>query len=129
MTSVPRHHEVHFPRYAQDINTRRRTLLHLPLDRADAWSIGDELCLLAAPNFPRCAVAVVTSVRWVHLLAELDDDLDKLGKVDRGTYLANWDRLHPQQTAASDPPVLRIEFAYASIPSDSDDPPEWSLAS
>lgn len=120
-------HEVHFPRY-DDVNSRRRTLLHMPVGvDAEAWEVGDVLRLIAHPNFPRCAVAVLTDVRQVRLLAELDADLDKLGKIDREGYLASWDALHPEQSSADDPQVWRIEFRYGDADSQPD-PPEWSLA-
>jgi hypothetical protein len=116
-------HEVRFPRYHEDVNSERRTLMHIPIDDC-AWAIGDELRLLAAPGFPRCKVGVLTDVRQVRLLDDLDADLGKLGEVDRAGYLARWDALHPELPSASDPVVWRIEFRYGRA----EDPPEWSLA-
>lgn len=119
-------HEVQFPRYATDVNARRRTLFHMVVDH-QSWAVGDTIRLLAHPSFPRCAIGVLTSVRQVKLLAELDDDLAKLGEVDREGYLASWDVLHPELPSAADPIVWRIEFHYGSTDRPPD-PPEWSLA-
>jgi hypothetical protein len=120
-------HEVHFPRYRDDIASEKRTLFHMYIDD-HVWSVGDGLRLLAAPNFPRCKVGVLTDVRWVKLLAELEADLPKLCAADRSDYLTRWDLLHPSLASVNDPVVLRIEFRYGMWESDPTDPPEWSLA-
>lgn len=119
-------HEVHFPRYDTDVNSRKRTLFHMTVDE-QTWDVDDELRLIAHPNFPRCACAILTNVRQVKLLAELEGDLAKLGEVNRESYLASWDALHPELPSTSDPTVWRIEFRY-SIADQQPDPPEWSLA-
>jgi hypothetical protein len=123
-------HMISFPHYQDHVFLERRTLFHMPIDE-QPWAIGDDLRLLAAPNFPRCKVGVLTDVRQVRLLAELDADLAKLCVANRAEYLARWDALHPKLPAAADPMVWRIEFRYGVSESDppESDPPEWSLAS
>lgn len=122
-------HEIRFPRYHDDINSEKRTLLHVPME-GQIYSVGDGLRLLAAPGFPRCKIGVLTNVHQVHLLAELDADLGKLGGIDRADYLARWDALHPDLPSEADPVVWRIEFRYGMWETDDlPDPPEWSLAS
>jgi hypothetical protein len=118
-------HEIHFPRFHEDVMSERRTLFHMPVDE-QPWAKGDELRLLAAPNFPRCKIGTLIDVRQVRLLDDLDAVLVKLGAVDRAEYLARWDTLHPKLPSADDPMVWRIEFRYGGWDSD---PPEWSLAS
>lgn len=114
-------HEIEFPRYRDDVMTQRRTLLHVPVDdHYPAWTVGDDLHLLAAPGYPRCAVGVVTHVGQVRLLDGIDADLPKLC-AGRDEYLSRWDALHPDLSSARDPVVWRIEFRYA-------DPPAWSMA-
>lgn len=120
-------HAVRFPRYNEDINTRKRTLFHVLVDNEE-WAVGDDLRLgIANSNFLCIQVGVLTDVRQVHLLADLDADLAKLGNVDRDMYLASWDQTHPDRLASSDPLVWRVEFRY--VRELSQDPPEWSLAS
>lgn len=116
MTTI---HEVQFPNYSATILSGRRSLFHMPIDDY-AWAIGDELRLVAARGYPRCLVGVLTEVRQVHLLAELDADLVKLC-ADRDAYLANWDKIQPDLPSADDPWVWRIAFRFASTS-------EWSLA-
>jgi hypothetical protein len=121
-------HEVQFPRYHADVNSQRRTLFHMPILVDEIpWTVGDELRLIAHPNFPRCKVGTITDVRQVRLLAELDADLAKLGGVDRGDYLMSWDLLYARLPSINDPVVWRIEFRYGR-PVDPPDPPEWSMA-
>ena len=121
-------HSIHFPRYRADIMEERRTLFHVPVDENLAnFEIGDKLKLLEHPNLPRCKVGIVTDARQVALLDHLDTDLDKLGSVDRGGYLASWDQLHHEMPSCLNPMVWRIEFRYGRA-SDLPDPPEWALA-
>ena len=117
-------HKVHFPNYAT-IVLEKRTLFHMPVD-GKPWAIGDGLRLLGEPNFPPGKVGVLTDVRQVRLLDELDVDLPKLGGIDRAQYLASWTGLHPGLSV--DLLVWRIEFRYGGWESDPTDPPEWSLA-
>lgn len=121
-------HEVRFPRHHDDVNSEKRTLFHMPVD-GQTWAIADGLRLLAAPNFPRCKIGVLTSVRQVRLLDELDADIAKLGNTDQAKYLAHWDTLHPELPSADNPTVWRIEFRYGAWEADPTDSPEWSLAS
>jgi hypothetical protein len=123
-------HEVQFPRWFDDVMRERRTIFHVPPD-AGPYGVGDALRLLAHPNFPRCKVGVLTSVRRVSLLAELDADLGGLCAADRAEYLARWDAVNPELPSADDPVVWRIEFRYGAWvpdPAGLPDPPEWSLA-
>jgi hypothetical protein len=116
-------HEVHFPRFRDDVATERRTLFHVPVDD-HPWAVDDALRLLEAPNFPRCKVGVITIAAKVRLLETIDADLAKLC-ADRDAYLARWDALYPEAASTLDPVVWRIEFRYG----DPAAPPEWSLAS
>jgi hypothetical protein len=118
-------HEVRFPNFHDDVMSEKRTLFHMPLD-GQIWKVGDGLRLMTVPNFPRCKTGVVTDVRQVHLIAELDADLGKLCAADRAEYLARWDALHTDVPSEGDPLVWRIEFRY-SVWADPE-PPEWSIA-
>ena len=81
-----------------------------------------------ATPFTGFKTGVLTDVRWVKLLAELDADLPKLCVSSRDEYLARWDKLHPGVLSVNDPVVCRIEFRYGMWVADLTDPPEWSLA-
>ncbi len=118
-------HEIRFPRFSDDVMSEKRTLFHMPVD-GQTWKVGDGLRLLAAPNFPRCKIGVLTDVRQVQLLAELEADIERI-VADRAEYLARWDAVHPDLPSADDPLVWRIEFRYGAW-GDPTDPPEWSLA-
>lgn len=119
-------HEVTFPRFDADIISRRRTLFHVPVENL-MWSVGEEIRLITRDGITRCEVGILTSVRQVRLLAELDADLPMLGNVDRVLYLASWDALH-HVPSITDPTVWRIEFRYGIAANDErPDPPEWSL--
>jgi hypothetical protein len=104
-------HSLHFPRFHDDIMTERRTLFHVTIDE-HVWSIGDGLRLLAAPNFPRAKVGILTDVRQARLRAELAADCSKLAVTDPDEYLARWDALHLELPSSGDPVVWRIEFCY-----------------
>lgn len=129
MTSV---HEVRFPRFHDDVVTRRRTIFHMPVD-GKTWTVGEALRLAADQRCPPRTwnvpfmVGVLTDVRQVRLLAELDADLASISNVDRAAYLARWDTLHPALPSIADPIVWRIAFRYGEA-SDLPDPPEWGLA-
>jgi hypothetical protein len=125
---MKRIHNLQFPRFHDDIMSERRTLFHVPLDE-HVWKTGDGLRLLSAPNFPRCKIGILTSVRQVRLRAELDADFSKLAVMDPDEYLARWDLLHPELPSSGNPGVWRIEFCYGPWEVDPSDPPEWSLVS
>jgi hypothetical protein len=119
-------HEVRFPNYHDDVTLERRTLFHM-ID--GPFSVGDGLKLLAAPNYPRCKVAVVRRVDRAPLCPIADDDLGRLNVPDAAAYLARWDALHPEAPSSGNPEVWRIEFEYGMWKDEgAPDPPEWSLA-
>lgn len=117
-------HEIRFPRYDEDIKTKKRTLFHWLTDNI---RVGDTLYLITDPRFPRANFAKITKVTKVQLCDLNPEDLVMLNVEDAATYLARWDAVHPDNLSSSNPTVYRIEFEYGR-PQDGDDPPEWSLA-
>jgi hypothetical protein len=124
-------HEVRFPRYSEDVMSEKRTLFHA-LDgnaaNGQPFSVGDGLHLLAAPNFPRCVVAVIKKVDRVQLCPISGLDQRCLNVPDAATYLARWDALHPDAPSIGNPEVWRIEFEYGRSKDDGAPVPEWCLA-
>lgn len=116
-------HAIRFPRHAEDLYTKKRTLFHSLLD-GDIISVGDGLLLCAHPNFPRVLTAVITKVDQVKLCDLTAEDLVLLNVDDAASYLARWDELHPEALSSQNPMVYRIEFQYGSVIPD----PEWCLA-
>lgn len=126
---------IYFPRFNEDISTELRTLFHMPLG-GRVWKMGDMVRLTPTAVslqdrgvYLEDKVAVVTDVRLVRLLAELDVDLGKLAALDRAEYLSRWDTLHPEWPSSGDPRAWRIEIRYTPEQSNLLDPPAWSLAS
>jgi hypothetical protein len=117
-------HRVTFPRYAEDVASGKRTLLHL---LGGDLEIGDGLTLVAHPNMPRARVATIMKVERVPLCPLSDDDLRRLN-AERDEYLARWDALHPEAASGSSPMIYRIEFAYGFDEKTLPASPEWSLA-
>ena len=118
-------HEIRFPRYAEDVLTKKRTLFHMP---TGAFAVGDGLSLCAAPNFPRAAAAVITKVDQARLCDLTAEDLVLLNVADAAFYLASWDTLYPELPSNSNPLVYRIEFRYGWPTDDGKPDPEWCLA-
>lgn len=97
-----------FPRYREDIDSRRRTLFH----SCEEHSVGGRLILVGNENSPRGYSATITSAMRVRLRQLDAADLEKLGGVTADEYLARWDAGNPQCLSVGDPEVWRIEFKY-----------------
>jgi hypothetical protein len=98
-----------FPRYAEDVSTKKRTLYH-SVDTP--WDVGQHLILTPHHNFPRGTPAKVTNVTQVKLKDLSEEDLLKLGGITAEEYLARWDAAFPEHSSNTDPLVWRIEFKY-----------------
>jgi len=120
-------HEIRFPRWHEDVSLQKRTVAHIRIRPEERFFVGDELRLLAAPNFPRCGTGTLTEVALVKLLDVVDSDLAGLNVTSREEYLARWDALHPDMPSSGNPEVWRIAWRYRH--DEGKDPPEWSLAS
>ena len=110
------HYPIVFPRYREDIESKRRTLFHLPENDPGKPDVLDEMVITAHENFPRGIAAVVTNVSLVVLSDISDSDLDKLGGVTKEEYFQRWDGLFPTDLVVSNPKVWRIEFEYGHLP-------------
>ncbi len=98
-----------FPRYAEDLETKKRTLYH-SVDTP--WEIGQYLILTSHRQALRGIPAEVTSVIQVKLRDLSEEDLVKLGGITAKEYLARWDAAFPEHASNTDPLVWRIEFKY-----------------
>lgn len=92
-----------FPRYSEDIATKRRTLFHAV---EDDYEIGEQLCLVGHPDVVRGLAVVVTDVKRTRLEDLTPDDEVKLC-CSKQDYLARWNDLHPGCSEA-----FAIEFRY-----------------
>lgn len=104
------HHPIVCPFFQTDIQSKQRTLIHLPVDERDEIHVGDQLVLVPHKNFPRGAAAVVTEMSLVRLAELSDADLGKLGGPAREEYFQRWAAAYPDEPL--DCEVWRIEFRY-----------------
>jgi len=93
-----------FPRYAEDIATRRRTLMHAV---EDVYKVGEQLCLIGHPDVVRGLVATVINVERV-LISELTADDEVKLNCPKEAYLERWNALHPNAGYW----VFAVEFRY-----------------
>lgn len=126
-----RSHEITFPRFAEDILSHKRTLMHILFGyQGEPFRVGDRLLLFnhttKGHRLPRCPFGTIVSADLIELRLQ-DSDLPLLNVATVAEYFTRWDALHPEAPAATFPKVWRIEWAYGSLRTD-DDPPEWSLA-
>lgn len=112
------HYPIVFPRYQEDVESKRRTLFHLPESDTGRPNVSDEMVITPHENFPRGKAAVVTDVSLVELASLPDADLEKLGGVSREEYFQRWNALFPDNQLPSNPKVWRVEFSYGRLPSD-----------
>lgn len=124
---------IFFPRWEEDIATRKRTLVHLPAGES-CPTVGDTV-RITGWHYAR-GLVLVTQVAQIRLWTTLNEDEDwallnlprsspALDEESLLTYSARWDGAHPDAPWKSNPLVWRVEFRYLPDPS----PAEWSLAS
>jgi len=125
-------YEVECPRFAEDIISRRRTLLHWPCDETPEPSAGDTLTLIPFPGARRGMLVVVTSVSKVRLVDSLaagDGDWVRLNlgppggfehhaerERARSAYWARWDAAFPSAPCIGNPFAWRVVFHYGPSP-------------
>ena len=100
------------PRYGT-IARKLRTLIHLD-DLEEETPVGEELFLMAHPDFPRAIVVTIVSVSLVRLKDTIDADLPLLA-CEKEEYVQSWDRIHPTLPFDSNPVVRRVEFVYGAV--------------
>jgi hypothetical protein len=105
-------HSVVFPRFQEDVASKKRTLYHEPLGETGGLEVGDRLILTPHENFPRGVATVVTAIDRVRLKELPEADLEKLAVGSREEYLSRWDAAFPHESSSEDPQVWRIEFRY-----------------
>lgn len=141
-----RSHPVRFPRYVDDIVSKKRTLMHIPIagdvatrisvDSAETielphepFEVGDIIEFHNGdwkPNRtpPRVLIGTVVAASVVALEVN-DADLPLLNVETAVEYLERWDSLMPDSPASLRPQVWRVEWVYGYVPPAISD---WALS-
>ena len=91
-----------------------RTLVLLPLraTQKEPIEVGDIIGAVPFDQSPRYLPLLVTKVTTLRLLEVLDADLDRLC-ASMAIYLSRWDECNPEDLAATEPEIIRIEVTQS----------------
>jgi len=113
-----RTHRIVFPRWIEDVESKRRTLAHFPIlpVEVQVFEPGDRILVASHHDAAAVYECEIRKADKVHISELEEADLVKLNTT-RETYVKRWDALHPELLFASNPRVWRLEFTWeASMP-------------
>lgn len=118
-------YKIIFPRWQEDIATKKRTLAHLP-DRpgSPVLAKGDVLLVMREPDADPIVAAEIVEVSTVNLVNSLAVPGEWIhlnlrpepGDID--SYRRRWDATNPEWPWTTDPIVTRVVFRYLPTPAE-----------